>query len=703
MVGRQTLESLVTSPARRYRDALGISTLVQAYRAFQGDVNLLSMLSFEEGGFGLDDAFRAEFAHQVHYVDRIAQSLEGIDHLPETVTMLGYGVEAFMYTLPFILPPTCAYIGARALKGLMGTEHDIEADSAEPGTSDTIPQTSLTMGGEVLCTWGKRTDRRKERNAPALPRFMMDYARLYWAKRMKKDYRKAIEDLVERSPQNYQLLSALHAAQSREIMDDKGEGMFAMYEVGRRTARQYVHDVMTGLGYRHFQFPPLDPESKEIVPFIESPAAASGPERAKGLLLALQLGSMEEFLSFHDALYDAYNTDNRAEDIFSVEHVKDEFRDEYIASLKRRGIDELRERLSFLGIIAHQRNRLTPSAELKTRKERSFTQLYKFAKKLTAGNVGDLFKVGQTRHGFYTLTSGTKEIGFKEGETIDGITHEFEVTRQLRDRLRRHTEYSVPEPMATLEVDFIRGSAPVLVMEYVQGETLERKIINQDRPLMHLAKAVGMLGLLQSCTIDIELEEENYMDKISSRLYGNHSQIPRDAANRIMKHYGPVIEGFRELPHALELDYHPENILFSENGQVMKIDNEGHTSVPFVFDHANILNYTPGISDKHRRTAREQAWRAYNTNAKRRVSWQDYSIGYHNAVLHRCISLCSAWSRPDRESLRPRRVMMVENGLSAIADLQMECPEYASAGDNRDHYAKLEHAFNTIKAAYAER
>ena len=77
------------------------------------------------------------------------------------------------------------------------------------------------------------------------------------------------------------------------------------------------------------------------------------------------------------------------------------------------------------------------------------------------------------------------------------------------------------------------------------------------------------------------------------------------------------------------------------------------------------------------------------------IDLQEFRLAYFNAVVHRTISLCAAWSSPYRTSMHSERSKVVVNAIHAIDRLKKEHKDYYSRF--RSYYINLRDSLEEIK------
>jgi len=224
-------------------------------------------------------------------------------------------------------------------------------------------------------------------------------------------------------------------------------------------------------------------------------------------------------------------------------------------------------------------------------------------------------------------------------------------------------------------------------MRYLAGETLYDRLKGGDSS--RLEDAVVALAKMHACFPVDGLPRLDICKKLSEKLADAHFGIPQSLAERVKQNYAQVFEAVSDLPWVWNKDAHPENWIVGEKLGV--IDCEVEYVVPALFDVANLLEYGDFLSREEKRKRVLQ----YSVELKKEgleIERGTLFRAYHNAVIHRMISLAGAWSAPQRE-LRSERAGALDRAVKSI--------EYVKEDDAR-YYALHKEKYEGLSAALVQ-
>ncbi|MFP4423698.1 MAG: hypothetical protein ACLFP2_00545 [Candidatus Woesearchaeota archaeon] len=307
----------------------------------------------------------------------------------------------------------------------------------------------------------------------------------------------------------------------------------------------------------------------------------------------------------------------------------------------------------------------------------------------------NLERIGQTKNGMYFI-KGEKQWLFKECRSQEAVEEEFEFTKYLGDLLRK-TDYDVPIPLTTLVHSQSDFEQPVLVLENLEGETLEKKILDEDPSLPeYFEKAVDLLAYLWK-NVDISAPQVDYRNKTKLNLI--QSEIDKKTLEEITENGKPIWRYLETSPTKVNFDYHPENLFVRNDGVMTKLDNEKNASVPFSFNLANLLIYTGEISLEKQFHYVKLAYQKLEED----INEEESLFAYCGAVFQRALSLTSAWSTGNRSELHPRRVHVISQAIESIEYMQDNLRDFYLHYSGTERYSidELKHGLFNLQAHYS--
>ena len=131
---------------------------------------------------------------------------------------------------------------------------------------------------------------------------------------------------------------------------------------------------------------------------------------------------------------------------------------------------------------------------------------------------------------------------------------------------------------------------------------------------------------------------------------------------------------------------------------ITSVDWEDHGFQPLYFDLANLLEYSSYLSHDEKEEFLKEYIKFYNRQAyKRKLKKLEYNsefkLSYLNAVVYRSMCLTSAWSKPKRKNLRPRRGYILNRAIECIKTIKEE---------HNDYYSKYKINYDLLEEALKE-
>lgn len=163
--------------------------------------------------------------------------------------------------------------------------------------------------------------------------------------------------------------------------------------------------------------------------------------------------------------------------------------------------------------------------------------------------------------------------------------------------------------------------------------------------------------------------------KLKDRLCLPYFGLPRDSVRKIVQNYRPVYDAIMEnTTWVYNKDAHPENWLISKKG-VIAIDFEETNIIPFTLDLANLLSFGDYFTSEQTKNYLEK-YALFAKSEGMHVEEGTLKRSYYNSVIHRMLSIASAWSFPERGHLRNKRKELLLRAANSIEQLQKHDVEY---------------------------
>lgn len=304
----------------------------------------------------------------------------------------------------------------------------------------------------------------------------------------------------------------------------------------------------------------------------------------------------------------------------------------------------------------------------------------------------------------YGILEGTFVL--KHGKTEE-LARERKVTKDLRDILKNelpNNGYFVPKPHGIIEHKDSdkRLSGSYYAMSRKRGVTLDDFLSSEKRTKDEksdvLTRVVDYLAFIHARVPRVG-KQEDYFRKTKAkleeleRITGTGYNIKKS----ILNNYAPIVNSFKEATLVLNKDAHPENWIIVQNGNIIAIDFGKDELVPIEFDLVNLMEYGENVDDKEKNKYLE----VYDLAREHYGSAQSDTnrLRYLNAVVHRAISLVTAWSAPKRESMHFKRQAMLNKALCAIDKVKIEYKKYYSRYASQ--YEGIKRGLNGIIESFA--
>jgi thiamine kinase-like enzyme len=284
----------------------------------------------------------------------------------------------------------------------------------------------------------------------------------------------------------------------------------------------------------------------------------------------------------------------------------------------------------------------------------------------------------------------SKTLVFKESKDKEALEAEADMTKYIARVLPDN--FSTAEPLHITDTA-VNGSY-TYVMRHASGETLLEKFKKKEYyALFSVAKTLALIHAkvpkkkVRKGVLNIAL-------KVKRKLVSPDILLPREVISKIVHNYRPVFNALSDTNCVYNKDAHPENWLVHEKGVVV-LDCENGFLVPQQFDLVNLLEYSHYLADAQKDRAIRDYILMYESHTNKPIDREKFKLAYFNAVIHRAISLCTAWSSRDRLSMHSERQHVIFNAICAIDKIQKEHSRYHSK--YRSYYLNLKTSLETIR------
>ncbi|MFO7710780.1 MAG: hypothetical protein R6V53_03385 [Candidatus Woesearchaeota archaeon] len=281
----------------------------------------------------------------------------------------------------------------------------------------------------------------------------------------------------------------------------------------------------------------------------------------------------------------------------------------------------------------------------------------------------NLERIGQTKNGMYFI-KGEKQWLFKECRSQEAVEEEFKFTRYLGNLLRK-TEYDVPIPLTTFmhsqPPDYYQ---PVLVLENLEGETLEKKILDSDPSLPEYYEGITKcLGKLHR-----EVEYEDVID-MSKKIRTKYDGVIGDSLSEALTSLNTIIAETNDIVYFKDANI--ENWIISPTGKIAVIDCERPFGQYQAIDLVKLLLYFPSDFE-------EQEYgliRTYLDSYKQEDHLEEdfieqFYLSVLNGKLQQLFVDYSDYSSRDQKAhLCPH---LIEKGFSTIEQIRNNYPSHYS-------------------------
>ena len=285
----------------------------------------------------------------------------------------------------------------------------------------------------------------------------------------------------------------------------------------------------------------------------------------------------------------------------------------------------------------------------------------------------------------------SETILFKDKASRRDLEAEKELNNYLEARLP--DKFGVAEPFYITEepIDGLHTYA----MRFIPGETFLEKLNKYDYSA--LDDIIDCLAFIHA-KVPEEMVRKGKIKigyKLKRKLLDPELNLPKNLARKVIQNYKPVFQSFQNALYVYNKDAHPENWLITKD-KIIVLDCENDFLVPLQFDLVNLLEYSDFLPDKVKDGAIKKYISSYKKYTGTQLDELEFRLIYFNAVIHRAISLCSAWSSKDRSTMHSQRTVVLDNATHAIARLKQDHKDYCRK--HHSYYIALENSLAEIKS-----
>ncbi len=296
-------------------------------------------------------------------------------------------------------------------------------------------------------------------------------------------------------------------------------------------------------------------------------------------------------------------------------------------------------------------------------------------------------RLGETRTIVRVLKNNkffAQTLVFKERESRPAILTEVGAIKILEETVK-----DITVPQILYVSDDKHEGRYAYVMRYVEGETLYDKLLKGDKRAM--PKVVTALAKIHAHYTP-KAKELNLEERLQEKLADEHFNIPKQIAQTITTNYKPVFKAItNNACWVWNKDAHPENWIISK--KIGVIDCEADHLVPATLDLANLLEYGEFFTHEEKKKYVQQYAHDYTKETRPLTITMS---AYYNSVIHRMLSLASAWSSPERKKMQLQRKQAMHRAIEAIKYIAKEDNTYYS--EHHEEYGRLQQAFEQLKA-----
>ncbi len=305
---------------------------------------------------------------------------------------------------------------------------------------------------------------------------------------------------------------------------------------------------------------------------------------------------------------------------------------------------------------------------------------------------------GETANTVYTLGPSkffTSTLALKEHKSLASLQEEYRLQQHISGLFEGYESYRTAEVLLEpRQFPTSEGLRNVYLTRYAPGFTFMALLeAYGGTQSMSTAKELAKMTAIMHANSPEELSGKGRLHlalKVKSKLLSPEFKAifgsdARKLARNIISNYRPVFNSFKDSIYGLNFDSHPEQFIVAGKpggnaGPFTRLDTEDKGVTPLQFDLVNLLEYGPFFSESQKQEIIHEYITEYNQHTAEIITDEHiFMLQYHNAVIQRAISLCSAWSSTARHSMWKRRKEVLDAALSSIEVLKQEYEDYYSA------------------------
>lgn len=319
-------------------------------------------------------------------------------------------------------------------------------------------------------------------------------------------------------------------------------------------------------------------------------------------------------------------------------------------------------------------------------------EMHKMVELVLSDNKLRVEPLGESVNKVYTIGPSKfleSTLIFKEHPELEVLEQEYTMREHLEAAIQGLEGYALPEVLAPPATYIVNGEEMhVYVLKRSPGVVLWDLMQEDETPeLVQILNRIAEVIAVWHASLPTDLSELGALKldaKLRSRLNNEHLRAhllramqPSDyesLVRTIEKHYTPVYNTFEESVWALNLDSHPQQYILGRKGTITRVDTEDKGVVPVQFDLVNLMECVPVLSEDEKLAAIELYHTVYMANATPNVqalpSLDELALHYYNGIIQRAISLCAAWSSPDRTRMWQYRPVILGCAINAIEQIK---------------------------------
>ncbi len=299
---------------------------------------------------------------------------------------------------------------------------------------------------------------------------------------------------------------------------------------------------------------------------------------------------------------------------------------------------------------------------------------------------------GESKYESFTLKNSDivkDNIVFKKGPSPEKLASEINMTYKIAEIVYDHPDFFVPTPMGIYFPKTGEDRSPVFIMRRAPGETLAKKIEDNDPDVpLYLKKIIDYLALIHAKIDkeDIQQGERDYIGYIKNSL--NKCRINEELVNKAISNLDPILESYNKIKKVYVKDAHADNWNLSYEKSVFSLDNADERIGPLTIDLAKILT-CKGYIDF--RSCKEYVKKINNYGIELKYD-KDLKIAFLNSVIELALSTYYYDTTSSKIEKANEKLLIAEKAIK-ILKLNKEYKEF---------YNKYSNNYKAIKELVTE-